>query len=112
MNNAAAERAALRVLGSPHTWCSGQCLECPLSESCVSTRRSMQLSMLEESLSQPNGEAYFKKVWALLDRLCDQARLTASAAGLHYQGTQVLANDLKGLKTWKSRLEAFLARLV
>ena len=49
-------------------------------------------------------------VW--LDRLCDQARLTASAAGLHYQGTQVLANDLKGLKTWKSRLEAFLARLV
>ncbi|MCA9598832.1 MAG: hypothetical protein KC776_36220 [Myxococcales bacterium] len=72
MNNAAAERAALRVLGSPHTWCSGQCLECPLSESCVSTRRSMQLSMLEESLSQPNGEAYFKKVWALLDRLCDQ----------------------------------------
>lgn len=49
-------------------------------------------------------------VW--LDRLCDQARLTASAAGLHYQGTQLLASELKGLKTWKSRLEAFLARLV
>ncbi|MGE0492583.1 MAG: hypothetical protein AB7S38_25435 [Vulcanimicrobiota bacterium] len=49
-------------------------------------------------------------VW--LDRICDQASLTAAAAGLHYQGTQLLVNGLKGLKSWKTRLEAFLARLV
>lgn len=49
-------------------------------------------------------------VW--LDRICDQASLTAAAAGLHYQGTQLLVNGLKGLKSWKKRLEAFLVRLV